>query len=394
MVSKEIADSVISLISSESVSLANLTKQFKNTCNKIDQLSVLSSLSALLMDVILEPPQQIITAWLLYSSFSDVPIRENPFFDVLQFVLNSSNSYSQKLCDIINCLVNVSDLGDIAEKTVLEILDPNFSIDSSNTSDLLTTTVPQIPRISPVIVSKADPTSTQISQYQLLRELLIDPSLWTDFDVPFCRQMPTISTPSNDELQFMNINSIDGIPFLFDELKAIDNSVVTKFFLEQSNQRSLKPAEITSILDEYKKDKTILQNMFTKEEAQKVLELNPQIGALYFVGLPTKERKIFDTFIKSDISLSTVEAVKTIMMLAPDQNFFSSYISHAIQTFQETKDIHALRNKAKLFCELMIYLHKNKVEFTGRMYLDLHSLRIELEERGVKEAAVLSSLME
>ena len=80
MVSKEVADAVISIISCESESLSKLAENFEKCCSKVDQLSVLTSLAALIMDDILEPSQQIVTVWLLYSAFNHVPIKQNPFY--------------------------------------------------------------------------------------------------------------------------------------------------------------------------------------------------------------------------------------------------------------------------------------------------------------------------
>ena len=397
MIPKDIADSTISIISNENIALSKLSEQFQKSCNKIDQFSILTSLAALLMDAILDQLQQIITVWLLYSTFDDLPIRENPFFDVFQFVIHSgpssSNSYSQKLFDIINCFMNLGDLNDIAEKSATEILDPNFSIDSSNNSDLLTTTVQQVPRISSVIISKADPSATQISQHNLLRELLIDPSLWTEFEVPFCRVIPSISQPSGEELQFMYANSVDGTPYIFDELKGFNTNEVSRIFIQHSTKRKLKKFEISSILEEYKVDKTILQFKLSKEEENSLLELNPEIAAIYFKEYAKKDISILKKFAESDINQSTIEVIKEIVVnLKPNISFLQSFILHSSKILTETKDLNVVRNKAKLFCSLILYLHQNNVQFSNKIYIYLNSLQIELSGKGIKEVSVLSSI--
>lgn len=397
MISEDAADAVISIISNEDESLAKLAEQFARSCGRIDQFSVLTSLAAMLMDTILDQAQQIITVWLLYSAFADLPIRENPFFDVFQFVLHSGASnaaaYSQKLFDIINSFVNLGDLNDVAEKSAQEILDPNFSIDSSNSSDLLTTTVQQGPRISAVVVSKADPSAMQISQHQLLKELLMDPSMWTDFEVPFCRQIPSTSQPSKEELEFMFVNSVDGTPYMFDDMMGFNNTEVPKIFMQNATTRKLKKFEISSILEEYAQNKSILQLKLTKEEENKLLELNPEIAAIYFKECAMKDPKILKRFAESDINQSTLEVIKEIVVnLKPDISFLQSFISHSSKILTETKDINVVKSKTKMFCNLILFLHQNKITFSNKIYIDLNSLQIELSGKGVKEVSILSSI--
>ncbi|OHS94196.1 hypothetical protein TRFO_11257 [Tritrichomonas foetus] len=401
MFSKQIADSVISIISSESETLSKLAELFQKSCSKVEQLSVLTSLAALLMDDILEPPQQIITVWLLQAAFPG-DIKENPFYEVLQFISQSgasnSNSYHQKLCDIISCLFSPDvQLNDYADKSVHEILDPNFSLADQSGSELVNISFPPLPRISPVIITKADPTATQITQHQLLRELLIDPSLWTDFDVPFCRQMPEITVPSMEEFQFMNINSIDGPPFLFDELQCLNNHTAAKVFIQHAQTRPLKDIEVDSILDEINTNPDIFKEFpLAKSQTEKILELNPQIGAIFTVEAAISNPAMFKQYEKSDITPSTIEIVKQTMIRAkpPPNDFFNNFLSNCSQILTDTKDHQTLRTKAALFCNLMVFLQENKIAFSKDNLLELHSLNIELEQRGIAEAKSLKVLLE
>ena len=398
MFSKEIADKVISIISSESETLSTLSKHFHSCCSEPEQLSVLTSLSALLIDDILDPPQQIITVWLLHDAFPGT-IKDNPFYKVLQFISQSSalksNSYSQKLCDIISCLFSPDvQISDFAERSVHELLDPNFTIVDQSGPDMVNILFPH-PRISPIIISKADPAATQITQHQLLKELLVDPSLWTDFDVPFCRQMPEILVPSNEELQYMNINSIEGTPFLFDDMQGLNNHNVARIFIQHAQDRELKELEIDSIMAEINSNPAIFKE-FPKNtlKLDKMMEFNPRVGAIFKAEEAKTNPEIYKQYKKADITFPNIEFVKQAMIRCkPPQDFFPEFLSHSTKILSDTKDHNILKTKAKLICEMASLLHQS-IPFDKDILLELHSLCIVLEQRGLSEASSLKSLLE
>lgn len=400
MVSKEIADTVIEIISSESETLSKLSSLFQKSCKKIDQLSVLTSLAALLMDDILEPPQQIITVWLLHTTFSDIPIKDNPFYDVLQFVLQigtaMTNSYTQKLCDIISCFISSVDLEELGDHSVHEILDLNFSIDSSNSNDLMNIAFSPTPRLSPIIISKADPSHPHITQHQLLRELLIDPSLWTDFDVPFSRQIPDIIDPAPEELQFMTIRSIDPPAFLFDDQNYVNKKEAAKLFVHQASTRKLSEEEINCVLEEVKRDKDFIRSIkIPNKQIDAILDLNYQIGACLLMELARKDQSLYKTFSNYDVTPATVEVVKQVMMnLTPPPKFLIEYTDHSSKIILESKNNQTMKTKLVLFANLMIFLHNNNVPFSADIYFTLQQLEDDTRRKGIQEASLLSSLME
>ena len=398
MISKQVADNIISIISCESETLSKLTENFQHSCNKVDQLSILTSLATLLMDGILEPTQQIITVWLLQSAFP-CEIKDNPFYEVLHFISQSgasnSNSYSQKLCDIINCLFSPDvHLEDFANRSVQKILDPNFSLDQ-NGPELNNISFPPLPRISPVIITKADANAAQLTQHQLLRELLIDPSLWTDFDVPFCRQIPDISVPSVEEYQFMNINSIDSPPYLFDEMNSLNNHEVSKIFIQYAQKQTLNDMQIECVLDEINNNPNFLkENILQKPQNDKILELNPTIGSIFVVESAKTDPSLIKPYEKADINQQTIEIVRQVMIrMTPPKDFFNHFLSNCSKIFSETKDHQVLRTKASLFCDLMSFL-KDKIQFSTGELLELHSINTIMDQRGITEAQSLKSILE
>jgi hypothetical protein len=402
MVSREVAEAVISIISCESETLSKLAAEFASRYSRIDQLSVLTSLAALIMDDVLDLQQQIVTVWLLRAAFPGIPIKENPFYGVFQFILqsgaSSGTSYSQKLCDIVSCFVSSVDVEDFKDHSVHKILDNSFTFDSAPSSDLSNLNFPSMPRISPIIISKADPTATsQISQHQLLTQFLMDAGLWTAFEIPFSRQPAEICIPNNEELQFIHIASVDAPPYLFDQGTSMNAQEATKFFVAESSERTLKPAELSFVLDELKKSASIAKDIssISKGISDKMVEFNPAVAAFFICEFAKTEPLILRNFVKGDISMASVEVVKQILVNStPPSGFLPEYVANCIEILQSTKDQAVLRSKAHLFCGLMVELREKGFEFDGRVFLDLHSLEIELTERGIAEASVLSDLVQ
>jgi hypothetical protein len=398
MISRDVADSLISIISCESETLAKLATNFESSCSKVDQLSVLTSLSGLLMDDVLEQPQQIIAIWLLRSAFPKVPIRENPFYGVFEFIFQSgatsANSFSQKLCDIVSCFLSGVELDDLRDRSVLEILADDYAIDTPNLADLVNISPPPLPRISPVIISKADASESQITQHQLLRELLIDPSIWTGFDVPFSRLTPEISAPSLEELQFMHISSIDAPPFVLDQLSSLNPVESAKFLIAQSAERPLRPWETQHVLAELKGRQGLVKDLNLKKSAiDRIVEVNPQIGAVFMLDLVKSDPKMYAVLEKSDIVASSVEIVKEVVLHAPvPKEFLENYINFSMQNLLKIKD-QSLALKTKLFCNMLVVLRQNDVAFSAKALLDLHSLEIELGRKGVAEASLLAGIL-
>jgi hypothetical protein len=399
MVSRDVADLLISVISCESETLSNLARTFETSCAKADQLCILTSLSCLLMDDILDPSQQIISAWLLRSCFARHPIRESPFCSVFQFILQSgssgANSFSQKLCDIASCFLSDVKLDDLGDHSVHEILDHTFAIDCPTGPEMLHVPLAPLARISPVVVSKADPSGCEITQHQLLRELLLDPALWTEFEVPFSRLAPEIAPPAADELQFMHISSIDAPPYLFDQGASLNPHETAKFFIAQSAEAPLRPWETALVLEELRARPNLVAELNLKRPfIARVLELNPSVGAVFMLELVRGDPSMFPALERGDITPQSVGVVREVVLHLPyPRDFLDNYIGNASQVLARLQNQHALAAKAGIFCSLIAQLHENKVAFSGKAQLDLHSLAIELAGKGIPEAAALSALL-
>ena len=301
MINKDSADILIDIISNENEKLGTLSTQFKENCPKQDQVPLLTSLSALLMHEILEPTQQTLSAWLLYEYFSSGPIENNPFFKILQFIVqtgSNSNSFSSKLCDIINCLLTSVSISDISEHTAHEINESDYSPESSNGPDISRSVTP-IPRLFGVIVGRADPSAFQVTQRQLLREFLINPYTWNDFDIPLNRRPPDLLEISAEELQMGNLSSFEPPPFLFDHEDNLNEYEATIIFLKKASEKTLLPKEEEIVIRNLAKNQIAIPD---KETIDKILPKNSKIAAILLVQLCKKNPKLIPSFQNLDLT--------------------------------------------------------------------------------------------
>lgn len=400
MVSKEVAETVIALISNESEQLSKITQVFNSDCNSVDQISVLTSLSSLLLDGVLEPAQQIIVVWLIYKSFENVQLKDNPFSDVLTFILNTGSSasisFTPKLGDMVSCILSSGDIEDLADHSANEILDPNFTIESSTTPDLVNVSMPPLQRTSPIIISKSDSKASQYTQHQILRELLIDQSLWTDFEMPFLRTIPEIAPISQAELEFSTITSIGNLPFIFDEEQGLNKKAAAKSLINESKSKPLKPWQARCVMSELDKSKDILTGMkFSKDDAEKMIGLNPEIGAVMIAELGKTDPKLIDKFTDGDVNEAKCEvAYQVIISQKSPTEFTDRFIQKACKNLTNTKDFNMYRHKALILCHLIDRLSKKNLKFSSTSLIELQSLQVELSGKSIKEADVLMKLFD
>lgn len=400
MISKDVAESIISIISNDNEQLSKLSDSFKTKFNDKNPLAILTILSNLLMDGIFEPSQQIIVVWLLYKAFDDISISINPLSYVLRNVFHSiqTNSplFSPKLGDIIGGILSSSEMDDIGDHTASEILESNFSMESSSTPDLVGTPFQTLSRTSSVIVTKADAKVQQITQHQLLKELLVEPSLWSDFEVPFMRTLPDLTPASPEELQFSTIISLAQKQYLFDEESSINKSAAAKSLMDVAKEKTLTEWQEECVIEQMSEDKTYFSNTnYRVEDAEKMMDVNPRIGGVMMAELTRKFPKIYDRFMDSDISEAMCVGIKhLITKMTPPANFLEKYIVKQVGNLTSIKDVNVLKHKTRLFCKLMTKLHEKEIQFSGKSLIELQSLQVELSSKNIPDVQSLSGLFE
>ena len=89
MLSREAAKRAMSLISNISDPVSTIHSQFVSEFSFEERYSILSSLSILLCEALLDHQQQISAALLIYSSFDESPLSENPFVSTFLYIASS-----------------------------------------------------------------------------------------------------------------------------------------------------------------------------------------------------------------------------------------------------------------------------------------------------------------
>ena len=398
MLTKEDAELIIGIISDDSEPLSKVSDRFDATFKPDKSLTVLTSLSALLTEGILEEAQQVVVVWLIYKAYGQEPSQQNPFSDVLSFVYSkcSSNTtkFSAKVGEIAGAILSSTKIDTLGEHSVSEFLEPNFECGFTN--DIEDASFPSGVRNSPIIISKADQKAAQISPHQLLKELLIEPLIWPDFEIPFYRTTPELTPTSDEELQFSMITTSSDMPYIFDDEQAINKKNAAKYLINEAKERQLSSWQEECVVEEASKDKSLLSDVrLSKSDVQRVMDINPKVGGMLYAELARKDNKLFDEFAKMDINDASLSIVKYVMInLKPPNSFLNNFIANAAKIISSTKDQATLRNKTKMLCDLVIYLNENKVEFMSMALIELQSLQETLQKKGITEANALSTLFE
>ena len=401
MVSKEDADLIISIICNDSEQLSKLSDKFDATFGSDKYLTILSSLSILLMDGILEPAQQIVVVWLIYKAFGTGSSQDNPFYDVLTYVFHnvSTNSpnFSPKMGDIIGSILSSNEIDELGEHSASEILEPTYTVESTTAGDLAGFSFPTVTRNSPIIITKADPKATQITQHQqLLKELLIESLFLEEFETPFMRTIPELIQPSKEELRFSTIMNANSLPFLLDEGQSINHKQAAKSLIKKAKTSKLDNWQEECLIEQVSQDHTIMSDItLSMDEINKMIATNPKVGGVMMAELARKDKTLFQKIADQDINEASCIMVKHIMTsMEPPNTFLDKYIINAVKILGNTKDTNVLKNKTKMLCDLILKLHEKHIKFSSKALIELDSLQVSLSGKGINEVQRLSVLFD
>lgn len=387
MISNESADLLIDIISNENDTLETLSAKFKEECPKSEQYPLLISLSSLILAGILDSTQQTVSAWLLYDFFPHDKIQANPFRDVFQYICQNSNSnnFSQKLCDITaSFLTSTEEISNRSAHDIIETNDPNGP--EPIMSYQLTS------RTSGIIIDKPDPNACQVTEHQLLRELLKDTSIWIDFQVPLIHIPPDLLEVSAEEQQICNIQSFEPTPFLFDEDNLLNRHEATKKLLIEANEHTLFEKEEELVIKELNDFQAPL---ITKMDViEKIQQNNSRIGAILFVQNAKIKPELFESLKSCDINQQTYDILMEMVNLLDDPNkYIEDFVMNASSKFNKLKtNQDQYQKKAKLFISLIVSLFNKKVNFTQKTVIELDSLKQNFKHRNVSEVSKLEPI--
>ena len=395
MISKEITEILISTTLNENDSLNNISNHFFTHFNHVDQLIILTSLSSLLFESILEPSQKIIIIWLLFKTYEHINIKESPFYYL--FVKLAQNTSMSKIPEICSTITMSNSMENYGNKTSLEILEGKTSSNNSNQIELpLNDDNNNISGISSIYSFRSNSNVEHITQNQVICELIKNPVIWTDYEIPFLRQSPDLTSLTQEELQFLPINTDIDLPLIYDLNSSINKRESSKFIIQNSSLIKFNDEQINILIDFIKHDQLFLSNFqFSKIELNNILNINPKIGSLLIGELTKNDISYFDYIIELDLNELIFFLIKYfINNFKLPSNFLQKFIKKNIIKLSNNKDLKDIRQKSQIFSNFIIFLQSNKIEFTSDMILDLHSFFIKLTGKGISEVLILSKLFE
>ena len=256
MLSPESAESLVSILSSSTTQLSDLLAQFSTQFDIKNRVICLKNISLFLADGILDHPQQIVAFWLLYKSFEIEDIDEHPFRPLFSYIYSDfrtgrPNTCSPELLTILSNLLTKNDISIIGNLTVDQIMGPDFPLKPFSVTEVPGSKL-HFTRISPVLIdnlnqnsqnanndsqqylaissspslsgismsaSPSTPTIPIISQNELLKSLLLNPSYSNEFEAPYIRPTPELSPIFEQEVEQSFVISDFDIPMLYDNNK-------------------------------------------------------------------------------------------------------------------------------------------------------------------------------
>jgi hypothetical protein len=233
--SKESAESLVSIISTTNENLSKILSKFSSTLDIKTRVICLKNLSLLLSDGFLDHNQQVVALWIVYKSFEVEDIEEHPFrplfIHIYDFRISKPNVYSPMVYNMIACILSKQDISTLGNFSVKSLINSEFPVVIPKSIDSSSNKV-QYTRLSPVLIESikasandsngkeqnAQPKKEQtISHNEAMVSLLLNPSYSNDFEPPFLRPVPDITPICEHELEQSFVVSQFNPPFIYDE---------------------------------------------------------------------------------------------------------------------------------------------------------------------------------
>jgi len=401
MASKEQIDFIFNNIFNENEKLNNVKTKFDEHYQIEDQFALLNGLCTLLIDGLLEPTQQVIVLWIIYKIFDRFNIRDNPYYYVFYLVYQScssgSHTFHNRIFEFVSCILSSVSVDENGIFSANEIFNQAQSIPLSSASvDSSLIEDASVNRLSPLIISKPDPNDPQITHNQLLRELLSEPSLICDFEVPFLRISPELMPVNQEEYQFMTINSNSDLPYVLDEEDSLNRAFAIEILIKESFVAKLEDDQTRYLIKSIRNEPFILDSLsLSMKDIERILSINTKVGAVILSQLCQKSHSFYDYISDMDLNEVSIEVIKAVMLTnLPSVSFLDKFIKKSIDRIYCIKDIKDLRNRLSMFCDLMIYMYKSDFQFSSTIILDIQSMKINFTSKGYNEVNALAIFLE
>ena len=398
MLSREAAKRAMSLISNISDPVSTIHSQFVSEFSFEERYSILSSLSILLCEALLDHQQQISAALLIYSSFDESPLSENPFVSTFLYInqiyLSNPNMFCPTLIDLIPIILSDTPLDFLRTLTIPQILQSAFSAPNTTQKGNLPKNKKNNAFLSRLLVEKNNDPSCERDNDQILIELLSSDALITPFEPTFPRPIPDLMPISKDEVQF--IKSDFQPYFVYDQNVALNSKEEGVILLNKAAEEKLSPNEVESVLNAFNNFPVIVEsNMLDNAKLKELISLNPNIAKEYISKALQKRKELIQFVLDLDINIASVELVKHLIMNHfVDDNFVQNYATNSIESISKINDPQQKNMAVMFFCRFMIFLKENNIQFTKEVIVELTNFCFEFAQKGIPVVNNLFTLLE
>ncbi|OHS93843.1 hypothetical protein TRFO_02365 [Tritrichomonas foetus] len=395
MLSREAAKRTVSLISNMKDPVSTIHSRFSTEFSFEERVSILTCLSVLLSEAMLDHHQQIAAAWLIYSEFDDSPLNENPyaftFSYINQIYIHNPNQFCPSLCDLIPIILSDTSLDFLRTLTIPQILHGAFSAPNSTPKTNMKE-IPEVEQLPRFLVERVE-TDSELSNDDVLIELLTSDVLLTPFEPIFPRSPPEVMPICEAELQY--ISWPDNPPFFFDQNIVLNSKEAAIVLLTRATEEKLNPSEIESVLNAMKKFPTVIEaTSFENSKLKTLIDLNTDIAKEYVSKSIDSRRDLIQFVTSLGISVATVEVVKHLILNQNvDDDFVQNYVVQSITAIQKIKDQQSQRVKVMFFCRFMTFLKSNNIQFNRDVLIELHSFCYDFSKKGISEAQELFQML-
>ena len=421
MLSKENADTLISIISSTSETLNDLLSKFSTILDLKTRVICLKNLSLLLSDGILDHQQQIVAFWILFKSFEVDNFDDHPFKPLFSFIndfrMSKPNTCSPELYSMLSCILGKQDISICGNYSVKNLMNSEFPLKVPKSNDSINTRI-QYPRITPLLIEANSPQAASetkestlgkeansqqnqgesvkiISHNEAITSLVLDPSYSNDFEPPFIRPVPELSPIFDHELEQSFVLSDFNSPFIYDESQTAESLQAAKETLKKAIKQTIDQNETRSLCCAISSDATIAKDpCLTDSAVISLVEKNPQVAIAVIKSTGSLKPQLGNALSKLVPSANVCEVVKAFVKGGySNSNFIRTYCSNAIAAIRDIRDNNSAAKAACPFCELMSDLIKSGTEIDATLTMTLLSACDDFRKRNIKEAASLKALL-
>ena len=337
--------------------------------------------------------QQIIVLFILFKEnyFEELDLLKKLILniktnDIFKDIFSENFFY---LCNLILKNENFNILENLTSNDILKIeinenliFDFEIQIKNKKISSILT------------IKENNEFNNKNLSDIDLLIEIFTSNQIYENFSNGFLYLIPNITPITTNELISNSISSVNPL-FISDNSPKCMLYESFEQILEKSLNEKLKNREILFILDNLEKKSGDYSILFNNEEnILKFITINPTAATKIFNYLKNIDLNILEIFYKLPITRHISAVLSSIILTGkfPPQ-FVETLISNYIEKIKNCLKKEIKQNYISSFCEMILVLYDNNVNFSDLVLSDLTDFCQEYSYLEIEEFQELSSII-